>query len=151
MPYVIDRMVEPTRLVRRERKACLLVTRNMVNGDVLTCCKKSVGFCKSWLRKRLTYIIPHGRLILGLEGLKCFVNIRQLCKRLPFECVGHRKEISNLRVLLGPWRKILSLSMAIYPIHDKDTQRAKNEGELSERHLWESVELRALSQDDNYT
>ena len=53
--------------------------KNMVNGTyVRTCCKKSLGFCKSWPRKRLTYIISRGWLKLGLDGLKCFVNIRRL-------------------------------------------------------------------------
>ena len=44
------------------------------------------------------------------------------------------------------------MTLAIHPIHDKDSQSAKSKGELpvSERHpsLWESVDLRALHQDD---
>ena len=67
-----------------------------------------------------------------------------LRKRLPFECGGHRKKISNKRVLLGPWRKISSSKLAIHPIHDKDSQSAKNNDKLSERHLSESVGLSAL-------
>ena len=41
------------------------------------------------------------------------------------------------------------MTLAIDPIHDKDSQSAKNKCELSERHLWESVELKALCQNDN--
>ena len=48
---------------------------------VRTCCKKSLGFCKSWPRKRLTYLISRGWLILELEGLKNFVNIRRLARQ----------------------------------------------------------------------
>ena len=45
----------------------------------------------------------------------------------------------------------MSFTLAIHPIYDKDSQNAKNEGELNERHLWESVELRAPRQDDNHS
>ena len=36
MLYVIDKMVEPARLVRRKRRGCclLVASRNMVNEDV---------------------------------------------------------------------------------------------------------------------
>ena len=37
-------------------------------------------------------------------------------------------------------------TLAIHPIDDKDSQSAKDKGELSERHLWESVKLRSLCQ-----
>ena len=77
------------------------------------------------------------------------VFLSPLRKRLPFECARHWKKASNKRVLFGPRRKISSLTLAIHPIHDKDSQSAKNKGELSERHLLESVELRVLRQDDN--
>jgi hypothetical protein len=70
------------------------------------------------------------------------VFLSPLRKRLPFECAGHGKKASNERVLSGPRRKISSLTtVAIHPIDDKDSQSANDEGELSERHLWETVEL----------
>ena len=67
------------------------------------------------------------------------VFLTPLRKRLPFECAGHWKKVSNQRVLFGPRRKISSAPS--HPIHDKDSQSAKNKVEQSECHLWESVEL----------
>ena len=71
-------------------------------------------------------------------------------KRLPFECGGKWKNASNQRVLFGSRREISSSTLATHPgpIRDKDSQSAKTNGELSERHLWESIALRALRQDN---
>ena len=65
------------------------------------------------------------------------VFLSPLRKRLPMECPGHWKKVSNQRILFGTRRKILTFTLAIYPIHDKDSQSAKNKGDLSESHLWE--------------
>jgi hypothetical protein len=47
----------------------------------------------------------------------------------------------------GSRRKISSLT--IHPIDDKDNQSAKNQGELSEHHLWDIVELGAWCQPED--
>ena len=68
-----------------------------------------------------------------------------LCKCLPFECAGHWKKVSNKREPFGSRRKTASLTLAIYPIKDKDGKSSKNEGKLRESHLWKGAELEIVT------
>ena len=45
-------------------------------------------------------------------------------------------------MLLGPRRKISSSTLVIHPIHENDSQNAKNIGELSGRHLLARISVR---------
>ena len=106
----------------------------------------------------LTWIISESVQSIRLDGVEDnqiyqsldpsrTVFLFPLRKRLPFECAGHWKKVSNQRVLFGPWRKISSVPS--HPIHDKDSQSAKNKVEQSERHLWELESVELNVKDDN--
>ena len=96
--------------------------------------------------KALTWIISESaqgvRWILG-RGLesRSITNciLVPTSQMSPIQVCWALKEDFQSKGTLGPRRKISSLTLAIHPIEDKDSQSAQNKGEQSEQHLCEFV------------